>query len=498
MPVNKFKSLFSSENIFVLLILIVALILRVYKIGTLLDFHYDQGRDAMVIWNLWHEGKFFLIGPTTGIEGVFRGPWYYWLIAPFYLLGKGNPVFPSVFLSITSVVACWFTYILGKKVGGKWTGFAALIIASFSAGIVGSSRWLSNPTPMFLISVGTLWSLYLYSQGKKWALILTGLLAGLAMQFGSAAEIFYFPAILIYLFLGKKKFPGIKIGILGILAVVVAFIPQILFDFRHQGILGKGIINFVFNSQGSSLSFFEIVKLRLSLYWEVFSQNLWLKNQKLLYPFVGIALYGLFSNFKNLWKNEVFKIVFIFTLCPLLGLLFFKGNNGIVYGYYLTGYFLIFILLFSSALGSLGKYWLGKTIISSFLIFLVLLGGLSLKTYFTKSQDAPDTINLANQKRAIDEVYRLAEGKQFNLDVYVPPVIPHSYNYLLTWYGQGKYGYLPQSENIPSLYTLYEIDPPHPERLEAWLKRQEGIGKVLDEKSFGGIVVQKRLRVFSE
>jgi len=99
------------EFVAVFLILSLAFFLRVYRIDQLLGFYYDQGRDALVIWDLIHNGKFFLIGPTTGIEGVFRGPFYYYLITPFYWLGNGNPVWPSVFLSLTTVFASFLLYL---------------------------------------------------------------------------------------------------------------------------------------------------------------------------------------------------------------------------------------------------------------------------------------------------------------------------------------------------------------------------------------------------
>ncbi len=48
---------------------------------------------------------------------------------------------------------------------------------------------------------------------------------------------------------------------------------------------------------------------------------------------------------------------------------------------------------------------------------------------------------------------------------------------------------------VPLLYTLHEEDPQHPERLEAWHARQEGIGEIEEEVSFGGITVQRRKRL---
>src|SRR3989344_7069620 len=108
-------------------ILILAAYVRVWRTDKILGFYYDQGRDALVIWDLLHKGKLFLIGPTAGIEGIFRGPFYYYLIAPFYLIGMGDPVFPSVFLALTSVAAICLMYYLGFKIQGRITGLIAVI-----------------------------------------------------------------------------------------------------------------------------------------------------------------------------------------------------------------------------------------------------------------------------------------------------------------------------------------------------------------------------------
>jgi len=50
------------------------------------------------------------------------------------------------------------------------------------------------------------------------------------------------------------------------------------------------------------------------------------------------------------------------------------------------------------------------------------------------------------------------------------------------------------AERVPLLYTLYEADSYHYDRLEAWIAKQEGIGEVVEETSFGGITVQRRPR----
>lgn len=102
-----------------------------------------------------------------------------------------------------------------------------------------------------------------------------------------------------------------------------------------------------------------------------------------------------------------------------------------------------------------------------------------------------ESICYSNQRAAIDWIYRNAGSSNFNVDEYVPPVIPYAYTYLLTW----KANPHDVSNQVPLLYTLYEVDPPHPERLDAWLARQKGIGKVIETMKFGGITVERRMRI---
>ena len=494
------KKLISPLNIFIFLILTLALFVRVYRIEALLGFYYDQGRDALVIWDFWKNGKLFLIGPTTGIEGVFRGPWYYWLIAPFYILGNGNPETPSVFLSLTTVLAIFLSYRLAKNLGGIWAGITALVVGSFSLYLVYASRWLSNPTPMLAISMIFVYSLFWVLEGKKWAWVLAAFMAGMAMQFGSAAEVFYFlgiVALAVYLFFrDRKKMPNLKIVILSALGLGITFAPQILFDLRHQGILRGTISRFLFTEDSFKLSFWEIAKIRFPLYYDVFFSKLFQSMTTAKAFFAATFGLLLFYKGKAIAKDKRFVVLGILLASPVIGMLFFQGNYGNVYDYYFTGYYLIFVVLFASVLGIASKHFWGKAIILIFLTLFLKDNLPTLRNYIVSGVDGPTTIAFGNEKQALDWIYQDAKGRDFNIDVYVPPVIPYAYDYLFKWFGGSRLGREPLREKqISLLYTLYEVDPPHPERLEVWLKRQATIGMVEEEAAFGGIVVQRRKRI---
>jgi len=136
----------------------------------------------------------------------------------------------------------------------------------------------------------------------------------------------------------------------------------------------------------------------------------------------------------------------------------------------------------------------GKILVIIFMVFFLSHNYSDIKTYLSKNPSESNAIMLANQKEAIDWIYKDAGSEQFNVDVYVPPVIPYSYQYLFTWLSTSKYHQLPNENNVPLLYIVREADPEHPDRVEAWQDRQAGIAKIEKTILFGGIAVEKRER----
>ncbi|MBI3396995.1 glycosyltransferase family 39 protein [Candidatus Woesebacteria bacterium] len=486
------------------LLLLGALAIRVYRTDQILGFYFDQGRDGLVIRDFINNHKLFLIGPTTGIAGIFRGPWYYWLIAPAYFLGKGNPVWPDIFLAITTVFSITVLYYLAFRVQDKVTGMIAVVLSAFSYELMVSSRWLSNPTPMLLLSMLLLLGMFKIDDGKKWGWVLVSFASGLSLfNFGSAAEVFYFPAIFIFALWQIKKWgvrkvipPG-KVIFASIILFVSTFLPLVLFDFKHGGILSGNIKGFLFTGNSFKLPSWRFVFDKFEFYYNVFSYKIF-NGVYEKESFILATIAFLFTFFlSKLFKNDKIKIVLLMFVSPLGGLIFFQGNFGNIYDYYLTGYYLIFILLVSIVLGNAWKYKVGKLFVIYFLYLFLSSNIPAIKFYLSNDGRGAETITFATQKRAIDWIYENAKDTDFNVDVYVPPVIPYAYNYLFSWYGGDIKGRPPKESTVSSLYTLYEVDPPHPERLNAWLKRQEGIGRVLKEEKFGGITVQKRVRIKS-
>lgn len=480
------------------LILIAAFFVRTYRTSTLSGFYYDQGRDALVIWKLWHEGKLFLIGPVTGLAGIFLGPLYYYLISPFYLIGKGDPVVPAIFLASLSTLAVYMLYFLGKDMHSREAGIFASVIGGFSYYIVLTSRWLSNPNPVLLTSLLFLWSLWeIASNGRRYWWIIAALLAGISLQFESASAIFYIPLMGVFFIWQLRNFPGFKILLASVCAFFATLLPQIIFNFRHENILFNNFSKLFFEDKGFRAITKFMVDIRSEFFWNVFHQKIFPGGEVYSVIFFIVLAATMFVHRRRM-RKPIIPLFSIFLVTPIVGYLFFQGNYTVVYDYYMAGYYLPFVLLFGIGLAELWRSKTGLITVSLFFSMFLLFNGTLLKNFLTDKVDGPTDIYLPAQLSAVDWVFENAK-EEFNVDVYVPPVIPYAYDYLFLWRSTKRCGEnlcgMVQERQVPQLFTLYEQDPPHPERLEAWLARQAGIGRVEEEAVFAGITVQRRIRL---
>jgi len=166
----------------------------------------------------------------------------------------------------------------------------------------------------------------------------------------------------------------------------------------------------------------------------------------------------------------------------------------------MTGYYLPLVLLFSIGLGYLWKNLFGKAIVLIFLVSFLNLNLRLVRNFVYAGTDGPAHVSLGNELDAVNWVLDdSSDLRGFNVDVYVPPVIPYAYEYLFLWQGNTRCGEslcgLKKDSQEEVVYVLFEVDSPHPERLINWLSRYEANSVLEKEVKFGGITVQRRIRM---
>jgi len=76
-----YKKYFSPVTLFIIFMVGILLRFAFFESAT---FGYDQARDAFASIGIFGDDPIKIQGPTTDIKGLFHGPLYWYLTAPFY------------------------------------------------------------------------------------------------------------------------------------------------------------------------------------------------------------------------------------------------------------------------------------------------------------------------------------------------------------------------------------------------------------------------------
>lgn len=495
------KRLITKEYLFLYVIIILGAFLRLQGVFTnSFAFTFDVGRDMLALWNIAYMHKIPLIGVTTGLPGVFYGPWWYYLLTPFSLIFSGNPQGIALVMSLIGILSIVFGFILGKKLSGNFLGFCLAILISVSPVLISYSSQIWNPNiaPLFVILIllvlNKIYSLDKKDKSKYYFLL------GLLLAFNIDLEIVFglllsIGIILSVIFTVKRKI-SIKSIFYFVLGGLIIFAPRIFFEFRHQFLMTKSFIGFFSsgNSSHGTSTILDTFISRLNILFDQFNSTLAAENKfigLLILLFISFTLLFLYRKTNILIKNFINTsgiVIFIF----LLGTIFFNHD---IWPHYLVGVPVFYILLFGISLFLLSKK-LSSNLIPALILLVVAVINLN-PVNLTKSLNKPiwegDASVYRNQVAVIDYVYKQAHGKEFKYVVYTPPLYDYTYRYLFMWYGPKIYHYSPVVQSNLA-YFILEPDFQYPSRLTDWLKLREGDGKIIkEEKIKGGIIVQTRV-----
>lgn len=480
----------------------LAFFLRCYRQSALLPFYYDQGRDAKMAADIIALKNFPAIGPTTGINGLFLGPLWYYLITPGYFIGAGNPVVASYFIAFLESLTIPLIFYLVKKYYRQDTAYLASILWAFSHYLIRSSRWFSNPSPLpTMVLLLMILLIKIFKDKKYHYLPVLAFILGISLQLEAASAIFFFPIILVFFLINFSSLKKIKLitWLKSVFAFALLLLPQLAFEIKNNFLISKNFIGFLTGRVNSdtgkswAIPTLDFLSTRLNAYYQNFFSKLDTNVTQFSFVFLLIFIIGLVILIIKYRNNILIKLQLLWLLIPLFLLLFFVGNYGNLYDYYLTGFFPAFIILFAIVI-TLPKIKIFYLLLISLTIIYFFNGTyIPLKNYLSAGTDGPENVTYGSELSAVDYLCQKNSKEAGNFDVYVPPVIAHSYEYLIQWRQSKKLCPAFISERTPNLYVIYEVDPPHPERLKNWFDKYKQ-DKLIHEEYFGGVRVQQILR----
>lgn len=459
-------------------------------------YTYDVGRDLLAVNQIVQNFKLPLIGATTGMEGVFYGPWWYYILVIPFILAQGNPSGISLFMALLGIATVILSFLVGRKISGDFLGLVLAALVSFSPATISNQIWNPYMAWPFIMLLFYLIAKSYEKDSKRKSLIF--LLIGLCMGFVFDSEIFFGMLFCIGTFLGLVITLRKAFKVKYILSLIVGFLivlaPRIMFDLRHQFLISS---HFLFTlthgiTQTHYTPFLSRISMLKDLFW-----GIWLNTLTNNIAWLGVLLLIatillLLISFKK--ANRLEKNFIVISLTILLTFfVYFSTNSTDIFSHYVIGIPLVLLLIFSLVLSQTTRIARGK-IITAVLLITVLCIYLS-PGQIMKSFDHSfigDGSVYKNALAVVNYVYQDANDRQFMTEVFTPNGINYTYRYLFLWYGTKKH-YLPV-EKAKLAYFIVEPDVQYNNyRQKIWLDEHKNNGKIVKTKKFpSGIIVQTR------
>ncbi len=503
-----------------LLVFVLAFFLRVIFLKNLsLTFGYDQARDAYVSQEIL-KGDLKVLGPPASTPGLYHGVFYYYLLAPAYYLGHGSPIVAAYWIALlnalTVFIVFYLSYLFTKS---QKAGLVAAILFAISFEATQYATWLSNPT----IGVWTVPLFYLglwvwIKEKKSWGPIVAAIGLGLSIQ----AEIFllyHAVPLVLWLWFARKNIDKkslIKFGIFFLLSISTILISEIKFGFKGIG----GVLSLLTTQDSivASKGLGDFLLLFINQIGRVFAYSSYPGNVGYGGVFVLILIIMAIVEWRSgalasrSREGEVGWQPFIVSW--LLSHITVVSVGGTSTPFLLVGIgpaVSIILGIFIYNLASSG----GKAI-ALVVFWVIVLGNILMifkenpkgSTIFAIQKD----MILKKQLSVIDYTYNEAKGRPFSINSLTSPLwINIVWTYLYKWYGQPKYGYIPEwhgKDQVGQLDSLPKTDKDTKQYflvieplagiplryLDETVGEENSYSGLVSERYFGDIKIEERLR----
>lgn len=501
-------------------IFFIAFLLRVLFLPKLaLTFGYDQARDAFVSQEIL-AGDIKILGPPASTPGLFHGVFYYYFLAPAYLIGQGNPIgaayWVALFNAATVFIVFYLTFLMTKKVK---PALLASVIFAFSYEATQYATWLSNPT----LGVWTVPLIYLglwlwinkekYKKYSGWGPIITAIGLGLSIQ----AEIFlayHLVPIIIWLWIAKKNITKSEI-FKSFIFLLLAVSSMILVEFKFGFNSIKGFSSLLgISSQDTILVTRDIgdfVILYVNQIGRTLANSLFPSN----IGYGGALGIGLFIYVINAWWQkkkkekiswEPFLATFLLSHLPIVSV------GGVSTPFLTVGIGTGACILAGIVIW---KLWENKKTLAKIILVVILLS--NAITAISRNRQGQiifaiqKDLLLSSELELIDYTYEIAKGEPFSINTLTSPLwVNVVWSYLYNWYGVQEYGYLPEwrgrdqigrpGDNLKDansetkLHFFIKEPPQGIPRLyiESEQEAEDARSHLIEMKAFGDLEVQHR------
>ncbi len=418
------------ENLFLILILCVAIFLRFYNLKNTMMFQGDQGRDAMVVANIFKNLDPVFIGPVTSIGNMYLGPFYYYFMLPFLFLSYPSPIGPVYAVAGLSVLTVLLLFKITQKVFDQKTAYLATIFFTFSAGVVNLARfsWNPNPAPFFSLLMFYFTYLAWKKNTKYWLLVSVCFSVLIQLHYVtllslSGAGIIFLLQLIEKIKKSQKKFFNLETKFIKHIAIaivifIISLTPLMLFDYKHDFLNAKSFTKILVKEESFDLQrkrgrkgFAAITKLvsidlkdRASqvLFEPSFAINK--VNHPLLFVVLILSIVYLIKTKAKLKDGE--KVLLAYLIPGIIGISIYQHQ---VYEHYIAYLFPFTYIFYGIFFSKFKNNYLRLLLLIPFFSYFVIS---NTSRYSIKDSDW----TITDIKRTTEEIYsRVKENEKYNI-----------------------------------------------------------------------------------
>ncbi len=213
------------------LILIIATILRFYKIEDLFIFGFDEEHQTSMAMTIVKNFHIIWIGVSASNLDFYLGPFWVYFTSFWLYLSKGNPLITGYVASVIGVITTFTIFWIGRRLFNTKVGLLVSLIYATLPLMVFSDRKFLTPSLVPLLSLVMFISLYQLKHSGRWLLVFA-VAYGLVFHIHLSLAFFSIPAV--YWLIKYRKKISRQLFLAGLALFILIISPLIAFDYFHK------------------------------------------------------------------------------------------------------------------------------------------------------------------------------------------------------------------------------------------------------------------------
>lgn len=414
------------EHLVIIAIIVLSIFVRFYNVPNTVQFLGDQGRDSLVVANIFREKDLVFIGPVTSVGNMYLGPLYYYFMVPFLMLSFPSPLGPVYAVVLLGCLTVVLVYAVARETVGKNAAIFASLFMGLSATVVHGTRFSWNPNPAPFVFTLLLYFMYkaLKTDVKNWIYVVLCFSVLIQLHYLTLLSAAGCGVIWLYQLITKiRNNESIKkllvaTGI-GIIIFILSLTPLILFDIKHNGLNSKALTSIVTEEESFDQQSNEIKHRAIEYFIDVHARSMHImfevavgKNVPLNSALVVVSLttlsYLVFKHEKR--KKHILELLLlVFLVTGILGAALYQHT---IYDHYIAYLFPVSML----SMGVVAQYWYKKNVVFkiavvSFIVYFLAYNYQQLQVVLKSTG-----WKLADIQRTSDILLsKIAEGEKYNI-----------------------------------------------------------------------------------